>query len=244
MRERRSRTARDIRRRAYGQNFLASPALAARLVRDAGVRPTDIVVDLGAGSGSLTAALATRARAVVAVELDPMLAAALRRRFAGTTNVTVVEGDARRTPLPRQPFRVVASLPFNLTTVLLRRLLDPRLSLVRADVVLQWEVARKRAHPSRTALDASWAPWWDMRLGRRIAADQFRPRPAVAAGVLVAERRAKPLLPEAAYPAYARFVKALFEGTLAREAETSQLARLFATYAAGTTPPAVPRRGS
>jgi 23S rRNA (adenine-N6)-dimethyltransferase len=232
VRERRSRTPRDARRRAYAQNFLASPRLATQLVRNADVGSDDLVLEIGAGNGALTAELARRARAVVAVELDPVLAASLRRRFARDRTVRVVESDARRVELPREPFRVVANLPFNATTALLRRLLDPSLPLTRADLVLQWEVARKRAGQPRTALSAAWAPWWRFRLGRRIAASEFRPRPAVSAGVLVAERRVPPLLPAHVFADYSRFTKALYEGTLAADLDTAGLAALFEVYAA------------
>jgi 23S rRNA (adenine-N6)-dimethyltransferase len=108
----------------------------------------------------------------------------------------VIEADMLRLPLPREPFRVVANIPFAATTDLLRGLLaDPRTPLTRADLVLQWEVARKRAGRPRTALSASWSPWWRFRLGRRIPRAAFRPRPAVDAGILIAERRREPLLP-------------------------------------------------
>jgi 23S rRNA (adenine-N6)-dimethyltransferase len=232
VRERRVRTPRDARRRAYAQNFLASDALAAQLVREANVASSELVVEIGAGTGILTAGLARRAGAVRAVELDPTLAAGLRRRFGGWSNVTVVEGDAVRAALPEEPFRVVANLPFNVTTALLRRLLDPRNSLVRADLVLQWEVARKRAGKPRTALSASWAPWWRFRLGRRIPSAAFRPRPAVDAGILIAERRRRALLPPEAYDDYARFARALFAGTLVRELDAEQWAALFDGYSA------------
>ena len=153
---RRARTARDARRRAYGQNFLASRALAAQLVRDAKVEPGDLVVELGAGAGILTAQLARRARGVQAVELDPVWAERLRRRFAGSERVDVIEADLVRVPLPAEPFRVVANLPFGETSRLLRRLLDdPATALARADLILQWEVARKRAGRPRTALSAA-----------------------------------------------------------------------------------------
>src|SRR5688500_19093807 len=103
------------------------------------------MLDLGAGSGRLTAALAQRARRVVAVELDPHWAGVLRGRWP---NVDVVEGDATRVPLPSEPFRVVANVPFDRTTEILRRLLDdPRTPLVRADLVVEWGVALKRASP-------------------------------------------------------------------------------------------------
>lgn len=230
MRERRSRTQRDARRRAYGQNFLASRSPAARLVRDADVRPDELVVEIGAGTGLLTAELAKHARTVVAVELDPALAAGLRRRFARHDGVTVVEADALRVALPGEPFRVVANLPFNASSSILRRLLDPTLALERADLVLQWEVARKRAGRPRSALSARWAPWWRFRLGRRIPPEAFRPRPAVAAGVLVAERRRTPLLPAESFEEYGEFVDSLFDGSLARGLDGAGWSSLFALW--------------
>jgi 23S rRNA (adenine-N6)-dimethyltransferase len=231
---RRARSARDARRRASGQNFLASSELAARLVRDADVGQGDLVVETGAGNGILTFALARRAGRVEAIEIDPVWAARLRERFAGCRRVDVIEGDALRVPLPTEPFRVVANIPFTATTALLRRLLDdPRTPLKRADVVLQWEVARKRAGRPRTALSASWSPWWRFRLGRRLPRNAFRPRPAVDAGVLVAERRRDPLLPLEAHEAFTDFVRALFAGTLARELDARKWAALFGTYSAG-----------
>ena len=233
MRERSSRTPRDARRRAYGQNFLASQALAARLVRDAQVCSSDLVLEVGAGTGILTAELEKHARAVLAVELDPTLATRLRRRFVAHPSVTVVEGDALRVELPAEPFRIVGNVPFNASTAILRRLLDPRNSVARADVVLQWEVARKRAGRPRSALNASWAPWWRFRLGRRIPPSAFRPRPAVAAGVLTAQRRASPLLPAESFDVYGLFVRGLFDGTLVRELDADRWAALFEASSAG-----------
>ncbi len=230
MRERRSRTPRDARRRAYGQNFLASRALAAQLVRDADVRADDLVVEIGAGTGLLTSELAKQAGTVVALELDPALATGLRRRFAARAGVTVVEGDVLRVALPQVPFRVVANVPFNASTAILQRLLDPRRPLERADLVLQWEVARKRAGRPRSALSAAWAPWWRFRLGRRIAPDAFRPRPAVAAAVLIAERRLAPLLPADSFEEYGAFVRSLFDGSLARGLDGAGWAALFGVW--------------
>jgi 23S rRNA (adenine-N6)-dimethyltransferase len=228
---RRARTSRDARRRAYGQNFLASRALATRLVRDAKVGAADLVVEFGAGSGTLTAELARRAERVLAIELDPVWAHRLRERFVANDRVEVIEGDLLRVRLPGEPFRVVASVPFNASTQLLRRLLDdPATPLTRADLILQWEVARKRAGRPRTVLSASWAPWWRFRLSRRLPRTAFRPQPAVDAGVLVVERRPEPSLPPEAAEPFAAFVRAVFAGTLARELDHVRWAALFAAY--------------
>ncbi|MDP9303355.1 MAG: methyltransferase domain-containing protein [Actinomycetota bacterium] len=90
-------------RRGRGQHFLRSSKLAAELVRAAGIRRGDLVLDIGAGSGVLTAALVRGRASVVAVEIDTELASGLRRRFPG---VRVVEDDLLRTPLPGEPFLV------------------------------------------------------------------------------------------------------------------------------------------
>jgi len=165
-----------------------------------------------AGPGALTIALARRAVDVVAVEVDPVWAQRLRglvRRVA-PARVRVVKADILSLPLPARPFRVMGSLPFGQTTNILHRLLDdPSVPLERADVIVQWEVARKRtAVPPSTMLSTAWAPWWEFRLGPRIPATEFRPIPRVDAGVLIITRRSRPLLPVAMAGRYADFVRA------------------------------------
>jgi 23S rRNA (adenine-N6)-dimethyltransferase len=205
------RTARDERRRRLGQNFLR-PELADRFVESAGVRAGDLVVEIGAGSGAITGALARRGAEVLALELDPVWADRLRRSIARAhlDRVRVVAADFLAVPLPNRPFRVVACLPFGNTTAILSRLLDdPGGHMRRADVIVQWEVAHKRsAVPASTLRSTGWAPWWDFQLGRRIPAREFRPVPRVDGGVLVVTRRDPPLLPPAMAPRYRSFVRA------------------------------------
>jgi 23S rRNA (adenine-N6)-dimethyltransferase len=203
------RTHRDGRRRRLGQNFLKHET-AEQFVADAEVRPDELVVEVGAGRGSITTALADRGARVIAIELDCDWARQLRERFAQHTRISVVEADFLSVRLPRDPYRVLASLPFGATTAILRRLLDdPNTALERVDVIVQWEVARKRAAtPPTTLLSTTWAPWWEARLGARIAATEFRPIPRVAAGVLTVLRREPPLLPSAMSNAYSHLVRA------------------------------------
>jgi 23S rRNA (adenine-N6)-dimethyltransferase len=204
----RQRTYRDWRRRRLGQNFL-DPALAEQIVEDAKLAPGDLVIEVGAGAGALTQALARHSVRVLAVEPDPAWAHRLRERLAGNRAVRVLARDFLAVDLPSEPFRVLGSLPFGRTTDILRRLLDdPTLPLVRADVIVQWEVAVKRAaSPPTTLLSTAWAPWWDVQLARRIPATSFRPVPRVDAGVLSITLRKPPLLPVAMAPSYAAFLR-------------------------------------
>lgn len=195
-------------RRRLGQNDLASAA-GERIVAEAGFAPADLVVEIGAGLGALTHALARRRLETLAFEIDPVRVRRLRARLAHAPSVRVVEADFLRARLPTRPFRVIGSLPFGRTTDMLHRLLDdPALPLLRADVIVQWEVAAKRAAvPPTTLLGAAWAPWWEFRLGRRIAAAEFVPVPRVDAALLTIVRRQPPLLPPDLARAFAGFVR-------------------------------------
>jgi 23S rRNA (adenine-N6)-dimethyltransferase len=208
-------------------------SLAAAIVAGADVRAHDLVVDVGAGSGRLTAELARVARHVVAIELDQRLAAGLRGRWP---NVTVVEGDALCVPLPEEPFRVVANIPFAHTSELLHRLFDdPGAPLERADLIVEWGVAVKRGLPAPSTLNGIlWGATYELRVERRLPPSAFDPPPACDAGLLVATRRAKPLIRPRDFPVYRRFVAEAFRrgrrlgGALPRDLDAHQWAERYA----------------
>jgi 23S rRNA (adenine-N6)-dimethyltransferase len=181
-------------------------------VAQAAIEPDDLVVEIGAGTGRLTEPLVLSARRVVAIELDPSFADALRRRFHARQNITVVEGDILRVPLPQAAFRAFGNVPFSPTTAILRRLLDdPTSALRRADLIVQYETARKRASvwPSNL-VSLGWQPWWEFVLSRHLSASAFEPVPPVDAGLLSVTRRSPPLLPSEERRAFVSFVRAGF----------------------------------
>lgn len=171
-------------RRSRWSYYRLSPDWARTLVADAGVRPGDTVVDLGAGAGALTGPLVDAGARVIALEKHPGRAEALRRRF-GERAVVVVEGDIRDLRLPPRPFRVVANPPFHLARPVVARLLGARL-LLGADLVLRRDTAANLA--ART-LGGRYV----VELGRPVPRAAFQPAPSVDAAVVrIRRRRGRP----------------------------------------------------
>ncbi|HEC35038.1 MAG TPA: methyltransferase domain-containing protein, partial [Anaerolineae bacterium] len=130
-----------------GQHFLVSEAALARIVDAAELVPGEAVLEVGAGLGTLTRALAARAGLVVAVELDRRLIPVLREELAGFPNVRLIQGDILALDpaqlMEGRPYKVVANLPYAITSVLLRHLLEAQSPPRRMVVTVQREVAER-----------------------------------------------------------------------------------------------------
>jgi 16S rRNA (adenine1518-N6/adenine1519-N6)-dimethyltransferase len=196
-------------RRRWGQNFLASPDTAERIVEAARVGAGDTVLEVGPGDGALTRPLAARAGAVVAVEIDPLRAEALAAEFAGQESVRIFQGDILSRPFRAwlddagcgpEPALLVANLPYNVATPILCAAIEAPAVIRRCLATVQREVARRFiARPGsdeygylsvRVAAHATGRILFDLPPGA------FRPRPKVFSSVLALEPRAGALDPE------------------------------------------------
>jgi 16S rRNA (adenine1518-N6/adenine1519-N6)-dimethyltransferase len=139
-----------------GQNFLADPAIAQAIIDRAGVRPDDIIVEIGPGLGALTIPLARAARSVIAIEKDRRLAGILREEItvAGIVNVEVMEADALDidlaglAPEADRPLTVFGNLPYNISSQIVIQLIAARQRIPRAVLMFQKELAaRLKAAP-------------------------------------------------------------------------------------------------
>ena len=186
--------------RALGQNFVADPNTVRRIARLAEVGAGDDVVEVGAGLGSLTLALAETGASVTAVELDRYLLPVLRE-VVDPVGVTVVEGDAMRLDWDAllagsDRWVLVANLPYNVATPLVADLLDGVPRIARMLVMVQHEVGeRLAAGPGDEAYGAVSVKvryWAEATLVGKVPANVFVPRPNVESALVRIARRPAP----------------------------------------------------
>jgi 16S rRNA (adenine1518-N6/adenine1519-N6)-dimethyltransferase len=187
--------------RALGQNFLLDPNLAAAIARDAGVGPGTRVVEVGAGLGALTTALADAgADRVLAIEFDRALLPGLREAVADRPAVEVVHADATKLGwselLGPGPWVCCANLPYNVGTTIVLDLLEQP-AVARMVVMLQREVAERLVagpidREAYGAVSVRVAYRAHARIIRTVPPDVFWPRPTVGSAIVRLERLAAP----------------------------------------------------
>jgi 16S rRNA (adenine1518-N6/adenine1519-N6)-dimethyltransferase len=176
--------------KSLGQNFLQDPFALEAIVLAAEIQPTDTVLEIGPGLGSLTRYLAASAREVVAVELDDDLLAPLQAMLAPYANVHVVHGDildiSPRELIAQDDYLVVANIPYYITSALIRHLLESDRKPRRIVLTIQKEVAERIcAVPGDMSLLAlSVQVYGAPRIAARIPAGAFFPAPKVDSAVL------------------------------------------------------------
>jgi 23S rRNA (adenine-N6)-dimethyltransferase len=198
------------RREPLSQHFLNNRRLVDQLVRASSISPDDLVLEIGPGRGIITEALLTAAARVIAVELDPKLCRSLRARLGQHPQLSLIQADFLTAPLPQEPYKVFASIPYSRTGDIFRKLLHAESPPADCWLVVQSEAAAKYCvHPRHNTLAALLLyPWWDIRLTHRFQRVDFAPPPRVDSVLLQITRRAAPLLDPrltAAYHDYAAF---------------------------------------
>jgi 16S rRNA (adenine1518-N6/adenine1519-N6)-dimethyltransferase len=193
-------------RRDLGQNFVADPNTVRRIAALAKVATGDRVVEIGAGLGSLTLALADTGADITAIEVDRGVVPILRQVVAGRANVTVVEGDAMTLDWaellgaddasPDRGWVLVANLPYNVATPLICDLLDDVPAIERMIVMVQREAAERFAASPRTAaygaVSVKTAYWGSAKVVGHVPASVFVPRPNVESALVEIVRHEPP----------------------------------------------------
>ena len=188
-------------RRAFGQNFVVDANTVRKIARLADVRAGDFVLEIGAGLGSLTLALAETGAQIVAVEIDNGLVEVLRENTASLPNVEIIHGDAMQ--LDWQPllskskhWHVVANLPYNLATPIVADILDGLSQVDHLLVMVQSEVADRLV--AQVGSDAYGAVsvkinyWATSKIVGAVSASVFFPQPRVESALVDIHRRTEP----------------------------------------------------
>ena len=204
-----------------GQNFLVDAGVVRAIVDAADLSPADTVLEIGPGIGTLTQGLAESGARIVAVELDKKLPAVLAETLKGYDNVTVVPGDILKLDILRilnlgagERFKVVANLPYYITTPILMALLEQHLPIERMVTMVQKEVAvRMTARPGSKdygALSVAVQYHTDARIVMDVPPRAFMPAPEVTSAVIACRVRETPTVHPSDEKLFFRLVRAAF----------------------------------
>ena len=187
-------------RKSLGQNFLADHNALLKIVRDAEIGPDDEVLEIGAGLGSLTRLLAVNARSVTAIEIDRELFPVLEAVTEPFENVRLVEGDVLKIPMETlytvDGYKVVANIPYYITSAVIRHLLEAPVRPERVVLTMQQEVAERilSQDEKMSLLSLSVQIYGRARIASQIPAACFIPEPKVDSSVLIVDIYPEPKL--------------------------------------------------
>jgi 16S rRNA (adenine1518-N6/adenine1519-N6)-dimethyltransferase len=202
-------------RRRLGQHFLLDPSILKRIVDVAGITPSDTVVEIGPGHGRLTRLLSERASRVIAIEIDPYLYNRLKEEIEGIDNITLIHGDALRFSYDEiGRFKVVANIPYYITTPIIFGLLEHRERLISMTLTVQKEVARRIVASPGTkdygVLSVIMQYYGEPSLKFIIPRGAFRPPPDVDSAVIRIDILKEPRVKVKDEANFLRIVRAAF----------------------------------
>ena len=189
-------------KKRFGQNFLIDKRVLDKIVTGAGITGEDTVLEIGPGIGTMTQALSGAAGQVIAVEIDRDLIPVLEKTLAGRDNVTVIHADIMDVDIAEiaekagRPIKVVANLPYYITTPIIMKLLESGVPMESITVMVQKEVAeRMQAEPGGKeygALSVAVQYYCEAKIIARVPANCFLPRPGVDSAVICLTLRKDP----------------------------------------------------
>lgn len=180
----------------FGQNFLIDSYVLEKIIREAGIKKDDMVLEIGPGIGTMTQYLAEAAREVVAIEIDKNLIPILEDTLSKYENVTIINEDVLKVDLKQlvleknqgKPIKVVANLPYYITTPIIMELLESKLSIESITIMVQKEVAdRMQEGPGSKeygALSLAVQYYAKPEIVANVPCNCFMPRPKVGSAVI------------------------------------------------------------
>jgi 23S rRNA (adenine-N6)-dimethyltransferase len=193
----------------YSQYFLRSPQLIKELIGHSNIKPTDVVYDIGAGSGVISSVLSTRAKKVIAIEFEPRMAEKLRDNMSKYPNVTVIEGDFLTLPLPSSPYKIFANIPFHLSSPIIHRITEAKNPPTATYLIVQKQFANKLLpHSDKFTgqLGMVIGPEFEVRIRKPLQRTDYFPHPNVDTVLIEMLHRSEPLIEKSQIETYKKFV--------------------------------------
>ena len=195
------------KRMFLAQNFLRSSKLVRSLLNASSIESRDIVYEIGPGRGIITVELAQIVRKVIAIEKDPILACQLRRRFQNIDHVQIIVDDFLRYHVEDRAYKILASIPYNMTARIVRKILYTSPVPSEAYLIVQKEAAEKFCgSPSETQFSVLVKPLFDIQIVRELRRTDFEPVPNVDSVLLRIKKRPSPLVRKEDAFLYHRFI--------------------------------------
>lgn len=222
----------------YSQHFLRSPRLVEQLVRLARLKSTDLVYDLGAGSGVISSVLARYVAHVVAVEYEPKTVEILKKNAALYSNIKVVQADILKVAFPKEKYTIFANIPFHISSQILHGFLNSQTSPEVAYLIVQRQFGQKLvssdAKKFTSQLGMLLGVEYKIKIIKSLKKTDFWPHPAVDTVFIELIKRAEPLVAKKHMARYIRFTERCF-------ASSKELSKM-PLHVIGATPGLSPSR--
>ena len=191
----------------HSQNFIQKEGLIQKLIEKTNITSEDIVLEIGTGSGNITAVLSNHARLVISIEKDEELFTKTKYTLKNRQNVKLVLNDFMQVALPRKAYTVFANIPFNFTADILRKLLFSRNAPKNAYLFVQREAAfRFMGTPLETRMSLLLKSRFAFKILHKCKRSDFKPKPQVDIVFLSIQKRSPPLLSKKDYTLYRNFI--------------------------------------
>lgn len=197
----------------HAQHFLRDPKLIHELVGHTNIKKRDLVLDIGAGSGAISAVLATRAGKVWAIEVEDRMSSKLRENMTRYDNVTVKHGDFLDMALPDGSYKVFANIPFHLSSPIVHKLTEATNPPVAVYLIVQKQFAQKLLSDSDRftgQLGMMIGPLFTVRIRKPLRKTDYWPHPNVDTVLVEIMPRPEPLIDVRFMPAYRKFIEDCF----------------------------------
>lgn len=193
--------------KSLAQNFITRICLVDSLVDTSSIGPDDIVYEIGPGTGILTKALAKNAKKVIAIEKDQDLYMKLKKKFEHDHNVMLHNADFLRFTINNSCYKVVANIPFNITSAIMKKIIYAPNPPAEAYLIIQKEAAEKFIGlPKTTQFSVLVKPWFRLRIMKYFKRTDFSPVPNVDVVMLHIKKRSPPLAAPKDRLLYERFI--------------------------------------